>query len=170
MTGSVDGSGGGAPEDVVIEPIEPTHPDARRCLTAYFAELDRRFEEGFEERASTLPDPSVLRPPEGVLLVARRGSGSRDAVGCGALRFHAGGAVADVKRMWIAEPVRGRGLGARLLAALEDHARAMGARVTRLETNRALTEAIALYRSRGYVEVEPFNDERYGDHWFEKRL
>jgi hypothetical protein len=42
--------------------------------------------------------------------------------------------------------------------------------VARLETNRALTEAIALYRAAGYVEVEPFNDETYAHHWFEKRL
>ena len=40
----------------------------------------------------------------------------------------------------------------------------------RLETNRALTEAIAMYRSAGYGEVDAFNDERYADHWFEKRL
>ena len=39
-----------------------------------------------------------------------------------------------------------------------------------LETNRSLTEAIAMYRSAGYVEVDAFNDEPYGDHWFEKRL
>jgi hypothetical protein len=35
---------------------------------------------------------------------------------------------------------------------------------------RAQAEAISLYRSSGYVEVEPFNDEPYADHWFEKRL
>ena len=40
----------------------------------------------------------------------------------------------------------------------------------RLETNRNLTEAIALYRAAGYVEVEPFNDEPYAHHWFQKRL
>ena len=42
--------------------------------------------------------------------------------------------------------------------------------IARLETNRSLTEAIALYRAAGYVEVEPFNDEPYAHHWFEKRL
>jgi hypothetical protein len=42
--------------------------------------------------------------------------------------------------------------------------------VLRLETNRALTEAIALYRRSGYVEVDAFNDEAYAHHWFEKRL
>lgn len=42
--------------------------------------------------------------------------------------------------------------------------------VVRLETNESLVEAIALYRSAGYAEVEPFNDEPYAHHWFEKRL
>ena len=44
------------------------------------------------------------------------------------------------------------------------------ARPVRLETNRALREAIALYRAAGYGEVAPFNDEPYAHHWFEKRL
>ena len=40
----------------------------------------------------------------------------------------------------------------------------------RLDTNKALREAISLYGSAGYVEIEPFNDDQYPDHWFEKRL
>jgi hypothetical protein len=40
----------------------------------------------------------------------------------------------------------------------------------RLETNRALAEAIAMYRKAGYVEIEPFNDEFYAHHWFERKL
>jgi hypothetical protein len=43
-------------------------------------------------------------------------------------------------------------------------------RVLRLETNRALAEAIALYRAAGYREVAAFNDEPYAHHWFEKSL
>jgi hypothetical protein len=39
-----------------------------------------------------------------------------------------------------------------------------------LRQSESLTEAIALYRSSGYVEVEPFNDEHYAHHWFEKCL
>ena len=39
-----------------------------------------------------------------------------------------------------------------------------------LETNKTLVEAIALYRSAGYVEVPAFNDEPFAHHWFEKRL
>jgi hypothetical protein len=45
-----------------------------------------------------------------------------------------------------------------------------GATVAHIETSRHLTEAISLYRSAGWVEVAPFNDEPFADHWFEKRL
>jgi hypothetical protein len=43
-------------------------------------------------------------------------------------------------------------------------------RVVQLETNKTLREAISLYRSAGYTEVDAFNDEPYAHHWFEKRL
>jgi GNAT superfamily N-acetyltransferase len=72
--------------------------------------------------------------------------------------------------MWIAESARGLGLGRRMLGELEAWATGHGARALRLETNRALTEAIALYRSAGYAEVPAFNDEPFADHWFEKRV
>ena len=45
-----------------------------------------------------------------------------------------------------------------------------GSRVVRLETNRTLIEAVAMYRTAGYVEVDAFNDEPYAHHWFEKHL
>jgi GNAT superfamily N-acetyltransferase len=57
-----------------------------------------------------------------------------------------------------------------LLGALEEKARAIGYRIVRLETNQALPEAQQLYRSAGYREVPPFNDELYAHHWFEKAL
>jgi len=72
--------------------------------------------------------------------------------------------------MWVARRARGRGLGRRLLGELEHHARERGAVAVRLDTNRALAEAIALYRSAGYVEVERFNDDPYAEAWFEKPL
>ena len=54
--------------------------------------------------------------------------------------------------------------------ALEDTAASMGLSQVRLETNRALTEAMALYRARGYREVAPFNTEVHAHHWFAKDL
>ncbi len=72
--------------------------------------------------------------------------------------------------MWVAESVRGLGIGRRLLGELESRAVAEGASVIRLETNKTLTEAISLYRSAGTREVDAFNDEPYAHHWFEKQL
>jgi GNAT superfamily N-acetyltransferase len=77
---------------------------------------------------------------------------------------------AEIKRMWLAPRVRGLGLGHRLLQTLENRARDAGARVARIETNSDLSEALSLYASAGWVEVEPFNEEPFADHWLEKRL
>jgi DNA-binding MarR family transcriptional regulator/N-acetylglutamate synthase-like GNAT family acetyltransferase len=151
---------------VEIDVVDPAHRDAQLCIREYFAELGRRFEMGFDPASSTPVELHELRPPAGLFLVATlRG----EPVGCGAVKFH-GDQPAELKRMWVAESARGLGIGRRLLDELERHATAGGARVIRLETNRTLTEAISLYRSAGYREVEAFNDEPYAHHWFEKQL
>jgi DNA-binding MarR family transcriptional regulator/predicted N-acetyltransferase YhbS len=151
---------------VDVETVDPAEPSAQRSLNAYFAEIDRRFDTGFDAALSSAPGVDSVRPPAGLFLVATlRG----EPVGCGGLQFHSD-APPDIKRMWVAESARGLGIGRRLLAELEGRARAHGSRVVRLETNRSLREAINLYQSSGYHEVEAFNDERYAHHWFEKRL
>src|SRR5215472_10796340 len=145
---------------------DPTTPDARWCIDQYFAELDARFEAGFDPARSISADARELTPPDGILLIARL----RDRpVGCAALKFHVD-APAELKRMWITPAVRGLGLGRRLLGEMEQHAREAGVAVLRLETNRSLSEAITLYRRAGYVEVAAFNEEPYAHHWFEKHL
>jgi DNA-binding MarR family transcriptional regulator/GNAT superfamily N-acetyltransferase len=151
---------------VEIGPVEPSHPDAEYCLGEYFAELDRRFDAGYDPERGISAHPDELRPPAGLMLLARLRS---EPVGCGALKFH-GHDPTEIKRMWVAGSARGLGLGRRLLEALEEQAAQHGASVVRLETNGTLTEAIAMYRSTGYVEVEAFNDEPYAHHWFEKHL
>jgi DNA-binding MarR family transcriptional regulator/GNAT superfamily N-acetyltransferase len=151
---------------VNVLPVDPSHADAAYCLQEYFSDLNQRFEAGFDPALSIPAEASDLRPAAGVLLVARLRS---SPVGCGALKFH-GDEPAEIKRMWVAPSARGLGVGRRLLTELETYAAIRGVRTIRLETNRSLTEAIGLYRSAGYVEVEPFNDETYAHHWFEKRL
>jgi GNAT superfamily N-acetyltransferase len=150
--------------EFAVEP--PTTEAARFCLEAYFAELDARFDLGFDPERSISADTDELVEPRGLLLVARLRS---EPMGCGAVKLH-GSEPAEIKRMWVAPSARGLGLGRRILKELERYARAHGASVAHLETNRALDEAIALYRSAGYVEVARFNDEPYADHWFEKVL
>lgn len=140
--------------------------DARWCIDQYFAELNQRFDGGFNPELSISADVHELTPPSGLFMVARL---RHEPVGCGALKIQ-DGQTALLKRMWVSSATRGLGVGRRLLAELERQAREAGAQTVQLETNRALTEAIALYRQSGYHEVTAFNGEPYAHHWFEKRL
>ncbi|HKW23413.1 MAG TPA: helix-turn-helix domain-containing GNAT family N-acetyltransferase [Ktedonobacterales bacterium] len=151
---------------VRIAITDPASADARWCLEQYFAELNRRFEAGFDPTRGISAQAHEMTPPAGLFLVA---SLRQKPVGCGGLKFHAD-APAELKRMWVAPEVRGLGVGRRLLHELERHAREAGVTVLRLETNGTLAEAIALYRQSGYKEVEAFNAEPYAHHWFEKWL
>lgn len=149
--------------DVAI--TDPRHPDARYCISSYYAELAERFDGGFDPARSPLDDDEVS-PPSGLLLVATLHG---DPAGCVGLKFLSDG-CALAKRMWVAPAVRGLGLGRRLLAEIESIAAEHGVTALRLDTNKALTEAITLYRSSGFREVAPFSDEPYAHHWFEKPL
>jgi ribosomal protein S18 acetylase RimI-like enzyme len=78
--------------------------------------------------------------------------------------------VGSLKRMWVADLVRGLGIGRRMLDALEAQARELGLTTLRLETDRTLQEAIRLYRNAGFRELAAFNADPYAHHWFEKSL
>jgi DNA-binding MarR family transcriptional regulator/N-acetylglutamate synthase-like GNAT family acetyltransferase len=145
---------------------DPDSKDARWCFEQYFAELNARFDSGFDPSLSLSADARELTAPEGALIVARLHG---QPAGCVALKFH-GESPSELKRMWVSQSARGLGLGRRLIEEAEKHARQAGIRVVRLETNRTLVEAIGLYRRSGYVEVEAFNTEPYAHHWFEKKL
>ncbi|KAA6222799.1 MarR family transcriptional regulator [Streptomyces albofaciens JCM 4342] len=151
---------------VTLDAVDPAHPDARHCLTAYAAEMRECFETGFDPARSLLPDAGELRPPNGLFLVARLHGAP---VGCAGLKLPPG-APAEVKRMWVAPEARRLGLGRRLLGELEARAAQHGRGLLRLDTNKALSGAIDLYRSYGFAEVPAFNDEPYAHHWFEKRV
>src|SRR5690348_13306744 len=90
-------------------------------------------------------------PPNGAFLVADDGE---QLVGCAGWRRH--GDDAELKRMFTAKPARKRGLGRRMLAAVEESARAAGCRRLILETGDRQPEAIALYESAGYARIEDF--------------
>ena len=151
---------------VELRRVDPADPDARDCVRRYFAELDRRSDAGVDPRQAIPVEPEDVRPPAGEMLVAYLRT---QPIGCGAVK-HRLGAPSEIKRMWVSEGARGLGIGRRMLGELEARAAGAGAAAVRLDTNRALTEAIGLYRSSGYVEVKPFNAEPFAHHWFEKRL
>ena len=151
---------------VVIEPCPPGDPRARACLRAYARDIASRFDDGFDPALSNPVHDDEIAPPAGVLLLATLNA---EPVGCGAVKLHRS-APAEIKRVWVADTARGLGIGRRMLGELERYAAERGWTAVRLDTNRNLTEAIAMYRSAGYREIEQYNTEHYAHHWFEKHL
>jgi len=167
-------------DNAAVEPLpEPTiaitppaSGKAERALRGFFGEMIRRHwgRPAAEDEISALmlQDPSDdLTPPDGLLLLAEQDG---DVLGCAGLRLlpdH----LAQVTRVFVFPAARGRGLGARLMACVEDHARQHGVRTLRLDTSRLLTEARRLYAREGYQEVAPFSQQGpYTHHWFAKTL
>ena len=151
--------------------VPVTDPTAHALITEYF-----------EYRASTFPEGKVYQPafpfagdfapPRGVFVLLLDDDGT--AVGCGGIRLlgmaAGGGSVFEIKHLWLQPHTRGRGLGRRLLDELERRAAAFGARDLVLDTNRSLAAANALYRSAGYFEIDPYNDNPNATNWYAKVL
>ena len=154
-----------AGDEVRIEAADPASIDARASLQRYLAEIATRIPQGKTgpAEADVVDD---YRAPGGVFLLVRNGD---TVVGCGAVRRLEAG-VGELKRMWIDPGARGRGLGRRLLDALEDAARALGYGQLRLDTHAVLVEAIGLYEAQGYRRIARYHDHPDPTHFYEKAL
>ncbi|MEX4007520.1 bifunctional helix-turn-helix transcriptional regulator/GNAT family N-acetyltransferase [Neoaquamicrobium sediminum] len=149
---------------IALEPEDSE--DAKRCVDAYFQELDRRFKNGFDPGNGGYAGDTKDRESRSWFLIARSDG---QPVGCGALKA-LDATTGEIKRMWIAPDARGLGLSRRLLNELEGLAREAGMTRVRLDTNGTLKEAQALYRKAGYREIGRYNDNPYAELWFEKDL
>jgi GNAT superfamily N-acetyltransferase len=101
-------------------------------------------------------DPAEFAPPHGLFVV---GYLDDVPVATGGIRRHGpvtGGGEVEIKRMYVAPGVRGRGLARLMLATLEDRARALGATRIVLETGQRQPEAIRLYETSGYEPINGF--------------
>jgi N-acetylglutamate synthase-like GNAT family acetyltransferase len=65
---------------------------------------------------------------------------------------------------------QGRGVGSVLLAFADEHARALGLPEVRLYTNEMMTENLAYYPRRGYVETHRTEEHGFNRVFFTKRL
>jgi DNA-binding MarR family transcriptional regulator len=149
---------------VDIRTVDPTEPAAVTAMESYFKELDRRFPNGFDAGPAEAGD--MVAATGGAFVLATSEGGP---VACGGIRSLTED-VGEIKRMWVHHEWRGAGLGSRLLRHLEVTARDLGYRTVRLDTNRTLTEAIAMYERAGYRAIRRYNDNPYAQAFFEKAL
>ena len=150
--------------EITVEPSESA--DAQWCLEQYFAELAERFEGGFDVSLGNPGGVADMTPPNGVIVVARLDG---EPIGCGVLK-QLDAATGEIKRVWVSSSARGMGVATKLMDRLEQLGREKGYKLLRLDTNKVLTEAHALYRKLGYRDIERYNDNPYAHHWFEKQL
>jgi len=127
-------------------------PDATRLIAALNAELTKTFPEPGATHFS-LSHAQVVAG-DGAFLVAYL---EDVAVGCGAVR-RLDEATAEIKRMYVAPSVRGRGIGRALVEALEREARLVGLTRIVLETGTRLAPAIRLYEAMGYAHIPLFGE------------
>lgn len=119
----------------------------------YAADFKRLNLEWLERHFRVEPiDVQVLSRPEdiprdgGAIWLARQGEA---IVGCCALIAKGDGAF-ELSKMAVATVCQGQGLGRQLLDAVVQGFGRVGGRLLFLETNSALTTAIALYESSGF--------------------
>lgn len=131
------------------------HPDAVRLT-----ELAQAYYVSLYGNPDTAPvSNDGFEAPRGAFFV---GYLADAAVSMGGWRFSEAGVPsqaarsAEVKRMYVREDVRGRGLARATLAGLEDDARRAGADWMILETGRPQVAAVRLYRAQGYDDIERF--------------
>ncbi|BFO22292.1 GNAT family N-acetyltransferase [Streptomyces sp. KM77-8] len=145
-----------------IRPVPYDHPDAVKLDAEVQAEYGIRYGDGGD---ATPMDPADFRPPNGVYLIAYDDAGV--PVASGGWRVQNANEEgnrdgdAELKRMYVIDQMRGRGLARRILAALESDARTAGRTRMVLETGTKQPEAIALYSSSGYTPCEKFGYYRF---------
>jgi ribosomal protein S18 acetylase RimI-like enzyme len=147
---------------ITIVDGQPTDSAALGLIDALSARLAEIT--GSDGRSHFTPE---AQGPRSCFLIAMDGG---EAVGCGALRPLEPGDIGEIKRMYAHVP--GRGIGSRVLAALEERARGFGYRVLRLETRKVNQAAVAFYLRHGYAVCENYGPYvgRIEAVCFEKRL
>ncbi|MEV8088123.1 GNAT family N-acetyltransferase [Streptomyces nigra] len=145
-----------------IRPVPFDHPDAVKLNDQVQAEYAVRYGDGGDATPLAAAD---FAPPRGLYLIAYDALGVPVASGGWRSQDENGegnrDGDAELKRMYVVEDMRGRGIARRVLAALEEDARAAGRRRMVLETGAKQPEAVALYTSSGYEPCEKFGYYRF---------
>lgn len=139
--------------------VDPCGTEASELIAMLSRDIAARYDHKDDGAGDFRPEHVLV--PRAAFLVGRVNG---EAAACGAYRpFSADEPlVTEIKRMYVRPEFRGRGYSAAMLAELERRAGLDGYKVVRLETAYRQAEALGLYRSRGYVQIENFG--KYAGH------
>ncbi|WP_406208962.1 GNAT family N-acetyltransferase [Kitasatospora sp. NBC_01560] len=147
--------------------------EALALLRAYFADVANRYYRLHFDRDCTAEEidagladtPSDdLAEPTGLFLLGRY-DGRPES--CAGLRILDARTV-ELTRVFVRHARRGTGGGGRLLTAVDEAARSLGAERIVLDTRLDLVEARALYTRHGYREIPAYNSGPYAQVWYGK--
>ena len=138
----------------IVERLDPTQADVRALIAA----ADDFYHGLYPPESNHLESAADLAA-DNVLLVGCRVDGMLAASGA-ARRMHDDGDYAEIKRLFVLENFRGRGLSQAIMRHLESELERDGVTLFRLETGTRQPEALSLYRKLGYREREPFGAYR----------
>jgi GNAT superfamily N-acetyltransferase len=133
---------------LVIEPRGYDDPVSVRLV----GEVQQEYVELYGGPDEAAVDPAEFVPPHGLFLVGLVDGAPMASGGWRRLDDER----VEIKRMYVARPARRQGFSRRMLAALEDAARAAGARRAVLNTGPMQPEAIKLYETSGYEPIPGF--------------
>ena len=151
-----------------LAPLDPAHPDAQ----ALIAQSEALMSALYPSESNHFEPAEGLRPPNGAFWGLWL---DEQLVGCGGVKHHAPAgepAYGEIKRLFVLESARGRGVAKQLMARLEVELSGRGVTLARLETGIHQPEALALYQRLGYRERGPFGDYAHDplSAFFEKQL
>jgi GNAT superfamily N-acetyltransferase len=139
-------------------------PAAHALIAEYFEMRAATFPMDLGDYHAAFPQAANFTPPAGAFLVVVEDG---EDVGCGGIKRLAPGRY-EIKHLWIRPGMQGRGLGRALLNELERRARGFGATEVVLDTNASLVAAGSMYRSSGYEDISPYNDNPNATNWYRK--
>jgi putative acetyltransferase len=137
------------PMDIVIEPV----PRATEEVRALIAELEQALSAKYPPQQRHGLALEAIFQPHIRFFLARLGG---QAVGCGGVALFQD--FAEVKRMYVRDAARGRGVARALLARIESEAQAAGLSVLRLETGDQQEAAMRVYTRAGFGRCPPFGE------------
>ncbi len=152
--------------DIVLARHRKDFETAKSLVEAYAVSLGIDLE--FQQFDKELCDfPGSYAPPEGRALLAKSG---RRIAGCACLR-PLSDAVCEMKRLYVKPEHRGGGIAKQLALAVIQEAKTIGYRCRRLDTLPTISAATGLYKTLGFIRIEPYHDNPIeGAMFFELKL